>query len=189
MSADESQTGGPEVSQARAEIQGGRSQSAVDRLRRLVQQSPEDGPSHMLLGVALMQSGNLPAAREAFSRSTDLQPSSATAHYNFAVFLAHTGELEDAIVEADTALYLAPRHEGAQKLRATLAGRIRDKHNRASLDGRMPGLAKPTVAQGDLKPWERLPCQSCGALNHITSRTCCRCSVLLSQDKPVIPME
>lgn len=186
------ETGGGEaadVSQARADIMGGRAHSAVDRLQRLVRQSPEDGPSHMLLGVALMQAGDLVGARDAFCRSTDLQPSSATAHYNYAVFLAHTGELEDAIVEADTALYLSPRHEGAQKLRGSLAGRIRDKHNRASLDGRLPGHAAPVAQPRELSPWERLPCQSCGALNHVTSRTCVRCSALLSQDKPITPME
>jgi Tfp pilus assembly protein PilF len=66
-------------------------------------------------GVALMNTGQLPAAREQLDAAVRLDPNLIAAHNSRGAVLDRLGEREAAIAAFESALRIAPDFEGARR--------------------------------------------------------------------------
>ena len=107
----------------------GRTREAVERGQRLVQAFPNQHTIHNLLGAALLQLGDLPAAREAFERTLRLVPGDPASANNLAIVLKRLGELDAAEQTYRDVIATSPGHKDARYNLANLlndAGRIEE---------------------------------------------------------------
>ena len=174
------------LKQARARLRAQDARGAVAVLKAAYAQGERSGEILELLGVAHGMAGNTSAARAAFEEATRLEPSRATAHYNYAIVLARDGELEQAFEEANTAVFLDSRHQGAAQLQAQLAQQIRDKRY-------IGEQAFQTVTSGPQTdptgPLAGLTCPVCGKKNLFSARVCKHCGTFIKEMPDVVPVE
>lgn len=173
---------------ARQALQAGQPAVAVSCLSQILAGEPNNARAHELMAIAQTQAGNREAARAAFLRSTQCDPRSASAHYNFALFLSDSNDLDEAAEENSAALYLKPDHPGALALQKKLAERIRFRAYTVDEPVALVGTA-PTQRLQPSGEWNKLECTCCGAKNHITARTCSRCGNMLPEMDEIIPVE
>lgn len=161
---------------------------AVPILKSLLARLPDHAEAWELLGVTHAMAGHAPAARRAFEEATRHNPHRASAHFNFALFLAGIEALDEAVQENNVALYLAPTHPGALALQKTLAERI---HFRAyTAEEGFTAVGKGNGPSRDPgAAWNRLACPTCGAQNFVTARTCARCGDYLPEVEEIVPVE
>jgi len=87
------------------------------RLEAHVQHCPNDPAAWRMLGKLRARAGDLPAAAEALSRATQLDPERAAAHYDLAGVLEQLGQLQAAADGYEKAHQLAPESDyGRQAL-------------------------------------------------------------------------
>ena len=70
---------------AEAEQRLGRSESAEERVRGILEQDPEHGRANLVLGLLTLGRNELPAARSAFERAVAADPLSPKAHYQLSL--------------------------------------------------------------------------------------------------------
>src|SRR5687767_8557928 len=88
--------------------------AAIAHLNQILAEQPGNSEAAELLGVAQSQAGNRPEALEAFRLATQLEPSRATAHYNYAFLLSQDKDtLDEAIEENRAALLIKPDYAQA----------------------------------------------------------------------------
>jgi tetratricopeptide (TPR) repeat protein len=187
MSAESSTSQQP-LRAARAALKRKQAGPAVRHLDSLLARERDHAEAWELLGIAHTMAGDVPAARRAFEEATRRAPQRASAHYNFALFLAGINELDEAVLENQAALYLAPTHSGALSLQRTLAERIRFREHTADVGfaavGKGAGPSRDPEAA-----WNHLECPICGARNFVTVRVCARCGNLLPEAEEIVPVE
>lgn len=107
-------------------------------------------------GLAAMQSGDVEAARQAFTKAIALDPNSAVAHYDLGVVvLQYDANLQAAIDLFTTALILDPKFTSAQYNRA-IANKSLGKFEEAIVDLRAVVAVKPNDANALKKLGELL---------------------------------
>jgi tetratricopeptide (TPR) repeat protein len=176
--------------EARAALRKGEPLSAVAILKRCIADSGTSAEAEELLGIAQTQAGNRHAALEAFRRATEMEPSRATAHFNFAVVLAQDKDsLDEAVEENQAALLINPGYTQALALQESLRTRIRERAWRTEEDFQV-------VDVGDVDPRHRpggqfakLECPICGGMNFATARVCVRCGSLIPEVEEIVPVE
>jgi len=107
----------------------GHTLEAVERGQRLAHAHPGKHAIHNLLGAALLQQGNLPAAREAFERARQLMPGDPASANNLAIVLKRLGDLDAAERLYREVIAATPSHKDARYNLANLldeAGRIEE---------------------------------------------------------------
>lgn len=100
--------GNDSVRRAQESLAKGDLNSAKEQLIEALQNHPEDGDAHNLLGYILGQQGDLPSALEHLERAVALRPDSADAHYNWGAALWYSGSRDRAIHELKTSVRLEP---------------------------------------------------------------------------------
>lgn len=178
---------GSALAEAKSALKAGMTGQAVSCLRQHLAVSPEDAVAHELLGVALGCSKKWEEARAELRRATELAPRHASAHYNLALVMLETGNLDEAVAEQQTVLLLDPANEPARKLAVVLGQRIRDRAHRTGEGANSVGTAPSSVPMS--LAWANLPCPNCGAMNFMTARTCARCGRLIPEMPDIRPME
>ncbi len=101
---------------ARAYREVGDGDLALDILRRLAKQFPDQSEVHSQLGVAQHLLGDLAGARDAYSAAAALDPNSASLKANLAAVLLQLGDAAGAAAHASSALGLDPAVPGAKKV-------------------------------------------------------------------------
>jgi tetratricopeptide (TPR) repeat protein len=172
----------------RAALQQGQSGQAVNLLKELVNAGTATAEAYELLGMALAMTGNSAAARKAFIESTHKDPSRISAHYNYAVFLAATGDLDEAAEENRTVLFLSPQHPGALALQKKLLQRLRERdftseEGFAVVGSGIDPSKNPSGILGKMK------CPICGGANIVTARVCQRCGSLIPEMEELVQVE
>lgn len=161
---------------------------AVLSLHAATPDSLDSAQAMELVGISHARLRHADEARAAFERAIRLDPKRVSAHYNFALFLAGQGALDDAVEENGVALFLQPDHAEAEALQHALAVRVRERTDHgtegfAVVSADAGGVSSPSPA------FARLVCAMCGAPNFVTARTCKRCGSLLPETDPIIPVE
>jgi tetratricopeptide (TPR) repeat protein len=176
------------VRNARARLQARDPRAAVAALKAALDSGERTAELMELLGVAQGMAGNTSAARHAFEEATKLEPSRATAHYNFALVLAGDGELEQAAEEASTAVYLDPNHAGAQKLRDQVVQQMRDRRYIGEQAFQTVGSTpSPEALRSGVLGG--LTCGVCGKKNLFSARVCRHCGTFIKEMPDVVPVE
>ena len=181
---------GSRLEEARAALRKGEPLAAIAILKRSIADSGSSAEAEELLGIAQTQAGNRKAALEAFRRATELEPSRATAHFNYAVVLAQDRDsLDEAVEENQAALLINPGYAQALALQETLRTKIRERAWRTEEDFKV-------VDVGDVDPRHRpggqfakLECPVCGGMNFATARVCVRCGSLIPEVEEIVPVE
>ena len=96
------------ASRSLAERQG-KWNTAGSLYRRTLDLAPNNVAAALGLGRSMEELKDLTAARLAYGRAIEIDPSSAEAHNDFGVFLCRSGELDRAIEEMVQAVKLAPQ--------------------------------------------------------------------------------
>lgn len=178
------------IQAARAALQRRQPLAAIPSLNLHLAQNPDCAEAYELLGIAHVLSGNRQAARQAFRQATRLAPGRASAHFNYALFLADGSpeEIDEAVEENATTLFISPEHPGAMALRKRLEEKIRFRDYTAdegfSLVGR-GGLG--TGQQAGV--WKSLVCPICGGMNYVSAKVCKKCNSLIPEMNEIVPVE
>lgn len=104
------------IDQATQSIQGQRFSEALELLDQAIAIEPDNADATLLRAICLSQTGQPVAANDLFGRAISLAPTSAKAHFNFAVHLYAQGMKREALQEARAALELDPQHASARDL-------------------------------------------------------------------------
>ncbi len=107
-----------------AAFQRGESESAVELLRRAIEQNPGSAVAANDLGSILAQMGRTTEAIPAFLRAIELVPEYPEAHNNLANLYQMTGNLEEAVASYQTALRLSPEYAEAYRNLASALRRL-----------------------------------------------------------------
>ncbi|HEY1985506.1 MAG TPA: tetratricopeptide repeat protein [Terracidiphilus sp.] len=102
----------------------GETESAVDLLRRVIEENPESALAANDLGSMLAQMGRTSEAIPAFRRAIELAPEYPEAHNNLANLYQMTGNLEEAVARYQTALRLHPDYAEAYRNLASALRRL-----------------------------------------------------------------
>ena len=94
---------------ARSYLAEGKTQPAIDCLRRVVELRPESAQAHQHLGEAQERLGDLQAAANSYRRAVALQPDSPELHCHLARVLYRAGALQPAAELYQRALVLDPK--------------------------------------------------------------------------------
>jgi tetratricopeptide (TPR) repeat protein len=176
------------LKKARAKLEARDPAGAIAELKPAISNGSRSGELMELVGVAHGMAGNASAARAAFEEATRLDPGRVSAHYNYAVILSRDGELEMAVEEANTALYIDPKHAGAAQLKQQVTQQIQDRKRlgeevfrtvgrEASMDARTSGAVS------------QLKCLVCGKTNLFTARVCRHCGTFIKEMPDIVPVE
>lgn len=168
------------VRQARTRLQARDPRGAVEALKAAVSQGERTAELMELLGVSLGMAGNMSGARNAFEEATKLEPNRATAHYNYAIVLSRDGELERAAEEADTAVFIDPKHEGATRLREQIVQQIRDRRYLGEEPFQTVGRT-PSPDALNSSVVTQLKCTVCGKMNVFHARVCRHCGTFIKE--------
>jgi|SRR5579872_1575817 len=173
---------------ARAALQNKRPGEAVQHLKSLLAVEPDNAEAHEYLGIAHTLAGNHVAARQAFQNATRLGPGRASAHFNYALFLFNSQELDEATEENCVALLIAPTHAGALALQKQLQEKIRFRDYTAE-EGLAVVGTRPLAPAQPSDEWKRLQCPYCGGMNYVTAKVCKKCNSLIPEMEEIIPVE
>src|SRR5438876_634124 len=112
--------------EARNLLQQKRPADAARVLRRHLSSQNGTAADHMLLGVALAQSGEGLAAIQSLEQAVAMEPENAAAHYNLGQLYRQGGRHRDALASLERALQLRPDYpaaaRAAEELRRLAAG-------------------------------------------------------------------
>jgi len=89
-------------------FQSGRPAAAADMARLLLGKAPKEPVLHNILGMALVQQGQMKDAAAAFRAATRLRPGFAEAHGNLGGVLLQLGQPEQALAALDRAIAIKP---------------------------------------------------------------------------------
>lgn len=113
----------------RTALEARRFSEAITQFRKAVAAQPDSVPAHFNLGVALGQTGDLPAAIAEFEETLRLDPTHANAHYNLGLMLSQANQHEDAIKHLQSSVNIEPNDFNARFLlgqQLLIAGRFDD---------------------------------------------------------------
>ena len=175
------------VAQARQAIQNGQGPYAVQFLTPLYSEYSSRPEYHELLAMAHAVAGNNASAMSSFRSATRLDPSKASIHYNFAVYLDKIGELDEASEENQTVLLIDPTHEGAQRLQLRMRTRLQER-DYVSEQG-FEAVGKGADPREQAGRWSTLVCPTCGHKNFMTARVCKKCQQFIPEMDEIIPVE
>jgi Flp pilus assembly protein TadD len=103
-----------------AQIQLEKYPQATATLRQATERTPQDSRVWNNLGLAARRAGDLPLARQAYTRSAELDPTFAVPCYNRATLELDAGDKAEATRWLDEALRRAPGMPEAKALRSKL---------------------------------------------------------------------
>lgn len=106
---------GASLELARGALQQGRFSEAIEYAAALTGADSANFGAWQILGAAHASAGNTPAAVDAFSQCTRLQPMAAPAHFNLAKALLAAGDKNRAQVELQSCLSLDPSYQKARQ--------------------------------------------------------------------------
>src|SRR5437763_1466310 len=101
------------VQQARTYLEQKQPAEAARLLRSYLILQPGTGTVYMLLGVALLRSGEGMLALQALERAVEIEPENPAAHHNLGLAYQEFGRLGLAIAELERSLELRPDHPAA----------------------------------------------------------------------------
>jgi tetratricopeptide (TPR) repeat protein len=173
---------------AKNALRRGEGLAAIVHLKQALAVDPENAEAFELLGIAHEHEGDRTAALKALATSTEIDPRSASGHYNYGLVLSEAGKLDEALEEVQAALIIRSDYAAARDLHSALARRLKDRFCRsdegfAVLSSKVDPLANPS------EDWAKLKCESCGGMNFITARTCARCGSYLPEIAEIVPVE
>lgn len=178
------------IQSARAALQRRQPFTAIPYLMSYLSENPSAADAHELLAIAHTMSGNRQAARQSFRQATRLAPGRASAHFNYAVFLADGSpdELDEAVEETATTLFITPGHAGALDLRKRLEEKLRFRDYTA--DEGFALVGRGGLAEGQQAGiWKSLVCPICGGMNYVSAKVCKKCNSLIPEMDEIIPVE
>ncbi len=173
---------------ARAAIRRGEPLVAIVQVKAHLSVTEDSSEAQEVLAIAHYQAGNQSYAFEAFNRATSLDPRRASAHFNYAVCLDGAGQLDEAIEEVQTALFIKPEYSAAKALEQQLRRKLQDRIGHSDENFAVVEKGASPLDQTDGE-WAKLKCVSCGCMNFITARSCSRCGSYLPEIEDVIPVE
>jgi tetratricopeptide (TPR) repeat protein len=103
---------------------------AEPMIRSATEKFPDDGVCWADLGLVEVMTGNRAAAREAFDRALELDPSLAVAWYNRGLLHSQAGQFEEALEDVQQAAILRPDDPEIAGLRTQLLSRIQTDKRR-----------------------------------------------------------
>ncbi|MCF7821744.1 MAG: tetratricopeptide repeat protein [Mariprofundaceae bacterium] len=126
--------------QARANIENGRIDPALEQLKGAVRREVNDYQAWFLLGVAYTRGQQFHQAMESFRRVIEIKPKLAEPHYNLAVIYNELGDYRAAINELEKSLIKKPGDAIAEENLADLYLKLALKNYRSALN-RAPSQA------------------------------------------------
>jgi tetratricopeptide (TPR) repeat protein len=160
---------------------------AVPALKDVVAADPTNVEAQELLGVAQTLASNPTAAKHAFRQATRLDPARISAHFNFALFLFHQNDLDEAAEEVHTTLFLDPSHSAAHMLQEKITEKLKFRGITAEEGFALVGTRGREV--NATPGLETLQCPICGGMNRVMAKVCRKCNSYIPEMPEIVPVE
>jgi len=94
--------------EASEKVSQGDLDGAINILKGMIENNPEDANAHYLLGISCLKKKMFPEAVEAFTKTIELSPSFAGAYHQLGLYYQHQNEKEKALEYYEKAFELEP---------------------------------------------------------------------------------